>query len=822
MVFSIFGVALKFFRKNTGIVLTSIISIALSVSLIMSMAVLSSSSQEAIVSEIEDLYGYMDLSVGYELHDGQYINADLLSQLTAHEEVVSYSPVLISDLYANDLRTHIYTIGVDNDDLVKSRYQFTESLEEDEMILNYSLANALGVNVGDVVEVENVHFNVVEIIPDFEFAGLVNDYVLLSRSSVKQLNLDNSNDSLEATYVLLELHEDAGTYEMVQQITDIEEDLRIDIAEEDPAMSENVSLLSQFILVLSFLVLIIASLFIIANFEVYLYKYKHQLAIMRAIGGSTKQTFIIIFLQSSLLNSAGVISGYVLSYLSYTLLSNWVGDIIRLELANESFNHLVALSYGAICGIIIQVFMLIPAYRSSRTLPLNIIQANEKQAIQRIHVRSKVIWLMFIGSIVIVLASSYISLDTGVLLGAILLLIAIHILFLMYVEKFLLRILPFIQAFISNASFVAIKNVIPQMRTNVFIIFIISMLFIVVIIGSSLYATIQQNEVRYLEQQHPTEIVITSRADEFSSIDRYELQRVGERMPTVSGFSTQSEDHVGTINHTIPMNYSMADIQSMQGQGILDIEDSTSNDQVIITSELADKNGIEVGDELLLSLYAENQPNISGELQVTSIMEEFPLFIRSFEVIVDGRSGLAEQHEPLFDRAFVSTNNIDETVQTLTELTDSYPELQINRLDRSVELAEEMLWQRWSLFIGATSIMLFSVLLGVFNTLINNIQSKRREFAILRTISLTPKGILIVILTQVILYISFGTGLGVLSGTAAMLIFSLIDSSGLTLSYQITLIMVFIVYVLALLVFIVYGKRLASRNILIEMQRYNK
>ena len=39
-----------------------------------------------------------------------------------------------------------------------------------------------------------------------------------------------------------------------------------------------------------------------SNFEVFLYKYKSQFAIMRSMGATTKQMFKVIFIQCSVIN----------------------------------------------------------------------------------------------------------------------------------------------------------------------------------------------------------------------------------------------------------------------------------------------------------------------------------------------------------------------------------------------------------------------------------------------------------------------------------------------------------------------------------------
>ena len=92
-----------------------------------------------------------------------------------------------------------------------------------------------------------------------------------------------------------------------------------------------------------------------------------------------------------------------------------------------------------------------------------------------------------------------------------------------------------------------------------------------------------------------------------------------------------------------------------------------------------------------------------------------------------------------------------------------------------------MFQQRWFIFIVVIVVILFSVTLGVCNTLINNIQSKRKEFAILRAITVKKKGIVQIILTQVNLYVLIGIVLGVVIGILLTYMVSVIDRTPLFL-----------------------------------------
>ena len=116
--------------------------------------------------------------------------------------------------------------------------------------------------------------------------------------------------------MLIKVKANADVLALSNQIHKIDKELRIDIAEEDEFLKSNLASLHIFIVILSVLILIITSLLLMSNFEVFLYKYKSQFAIMRSMGATTKQMFTVIFIQCSVINFFGGIFGLLLAVIS--------------------------------------------------------------------------------------------------------------------------------------------------------------------------------------------------------------------------------------------------------------------------------------------------------------------------------------------------------------------------------------------------------------------------------------------------------------------------------------------------------------------------
>ena len=67
----------------------------------------------------------------------------------------------------------------------------------------------------------------------------------------------------------------------------------------------------------------------------------------------------------------------------------------------------------------------------------------------------------------------------------------------------------------------------------------------------------------------------------------------------------------------------------------------------------------------------------------------------------------------------------------------------------------QYLFQRWAILIISMGAILFIVVLGAINSLMNDINNRRSEYALLRVLELKPKSIIQVISTQVLTYITY-------------------------------------------------------------------
>ncbi|GIO24984.1 ABC transporter permease [Oceanobacillus sp. J11TS1] len=218
MIKSIIDVALRFFRNNKLIAATSIISVIISLSLIITMGVFIANAEKSMVEEIEEMYGKMDIEVGFDPQQGWVIDRDLSDKINSVSGVEHVSNVILEHFTIDELNATYYTVGVENDYLAKSRYHFTEDIHENEVSINQGLAELLNIHVGNKIMIEGDEFTLKEILPNLEEAGKVTDVVYLNRAKVEKMNQNLYGLHKIADYSLIKVGEKTDPQVVAQSL----------------------------------------------------------------------------------------------------------------------------------------------------------------------------------------------------------------------------------------------------------------------------------------------------------------------------------------------------------------------------------------------------------------------------------------------------------------------------------------------------------------------------------------------------------------------------------------------------------------------------
>ncbi|GGA91034.1 FtsX-like permease family protein [Ornithinibacillus halotolerans] len=819
MIKSVKQLAGRFLRENKFIVVSSIIGVMLSIVIINTLLMFIIDGKQLLVEDVQQQYGEMDVSVGYDAYQDHYIDSELMEEIVSNE-VEAYSKVWITPLHLDEMGEEILALGVENDSLAKGRYHFQTDLKSEDVIMPERLAANLGIQLGDTITVESKAFTVKEILRDNSMLEEIQqDYIIMPRSSIQELDGQRTN---EATTILIKLQPGSDLLAYINKFRQLDPMLTMEVAQADSFEEVNLNLLNQFIIVLSLLILVITSLILISNFDIFLYKYKNQLAILRSMGATRGQVFHIILLQTIVINVIGAGLGLLFTFVSYRLLKSWMEYLFSISVADAGVNIGIAFVVTISCMTIIQLFMLYPSIKSTKILPMVVMQDNEKLDIPY---RNVIKWTGLIsiigGGLFLLIGALSSNLALFILLGVFLFLIGFYCLFPIYLSKVFELIAPIINRIFGRVSYLSVKNLIPQVRKNMFIILGISLMMTISVFGSTVMKSIHMNQQSYIQDQHRADIIIKNEVGINANLDREllrdEIGKINE-VKSISMQSTYSEAMLRKDNQSIPLDYAFADLKELIEQGLVEPFEWDKN-VIIIEEQFAAMNGIKIGDTLEIQMWNLDNESFSGDVTVASIAENMPDW---GSMLIDWNNTVFEFSNATFGIAFVQTDHIEQTMEQLEAVEQKYPELSISNLNQALEQADKMFIQRWYILIIVLFIIMFSVLLGVVNTLINTIHMKRKEFAVLRAVSLTKKELRKFILTQVFLYISMGMVSGFIIGVILVYAIRLIDPVPMYVDVLLLISIILISIIVILSVLVPFINRIGKYPLLQELTEENK
>ncbi|MER2033496.1 ABC transporter permease [Exiguobacterium indicum] len=768
----LFRLSHRLYRKSPMILVTSIGSVMISIGLVLTMVIFLLHNQAAIETDRIQRYGQVDLTVKYTPEDEQ-ADQSVLEQLKKNHDVLGAESILQTTArVAGQTMADVETIGVHSDALTKSRYHFTNELEQGEAILSARLATSLDRSVGQTLRVGEATYRIREILPNTKTSEASHDQVLLSYADLKK------NHPIETKAVLLNLKKEADLVHYADTLVKANPKLRIELSE-GQALSPA---LNGYIGILSVLILVVSGFILMANFDLYLRKHAVQFAIMRTLGATTRQLFQLFFVQSGLIVLAGTMLT-ILGSICLPLLGQLVWPtegkmIVSLMIDQGAFLMLV--TFGS--ALLILLLLASTAYRKRDVLPLHVLRENLKTASRP--TRRKRLVLFSSGLTVSLVLFAEVIASTGGSRAIAWLVATVAFLLTMYLATPLLlkgvlqRAEPIVRRLAGPTSFVAFRGVLPQLRKNAWLMLIVQVLMIIVVIGSTFLETVQQNERKYIISQYPTEVVLKSRLDEGSQGNPLQLIRQIETdLPGARAtfLSSRNSFEYQSPQEDISIEYEVTDYRRLD---VLAGEQTSDTEGIIVSRTFAKTHSLQKGDMLPLGRWdGEQERSVSvGQFRIVGIEKKI-----APDVLVDWRNEQLRQPNDQILNVFIdvpSELTKAQVTTTLLEITESYPTLQVNRLSDALRDAEQQTMERWFVFLIALVVMSGSVWFGLANALLSFVSGKRGEYALLRTIALTRNKLRQLTLIQMLLFIGSGITFGLISGLGATFFVTRIDDTG--------------------------------------------
>ncbi|MFJ7737384.1 ABC transporter permease [Lysinibacillus sp. NPDC097287] len=831
--FSMRTIALKLFRAAWTNVLTSISIITISICLVMTMSVYIWNANTQMKEEIQALFGEMDLMVGYNPEQNKLLTNEQIENFKSLAGVTQVSSVsLTHTIVENEVNTTFYTAGVENDDLVKSRYHFSVNLAPTDVVITENVARLFNKEVGDTlqitfnkslgdsIEADIGEFIIQEILPPIK--GTESPNFILLQNDVLKTWMDYSNEQTAGMYTLITTEKNVAT-SVGMEIKQLDETIRVDVASEYDFYKRNLQALMIFMIVLSVFILLISSVLLMSTFQLLFYKIKEQLMVLRALGATNKQVSRIVQLQLSLIVSFGVLLGTSVSLVVIKLWLPHLISMMKLPSAKTELPFVFVIIIAAVSFILLQLITQWQVQKSSRLLPLQIASDNENLSLQ--WAKWKTVAVSGVSVIALLIFLNALAVDDGSGQNALMILIGTLLTcgVLLYLMPYLfstilnISLKPIRKAF-GKEAFLSCQQLMPQVRKNMPIVLSIIGLMIILIFGSSLFKTGQHGQNDYLNAQYETSIKITNELND-PTITLQLIEEI-ETLPSVSYAYAKSNYPMLELdinNSWYGNNYEAIDVEKYVELGKIDTVNGSLENGLIITERFAKEHHLSIGDTLKAGTYDVplQQTLPIGEVQIIGIS---PNHYFNIDFYVDWSSFLVTLDSPFISDIMVEAEDTELALAELAYLEERWPALKISDKATIIEQNNEATFQRWSLFVGVFVILIAATCLGVLQTLLHSVYAKRGDYAIQRLIGLSPNGLMKLILTQVLSFVLYGLTVGTFLGLLLTRMLGFIDD-GATIFYDFfTLGITSMIFLIAtLVVFALQGYWISRKNLANEI-----
>lgn len=786
--FNLRTIALKLFRAGKTQAITSIITVAIAIALVVMMCTYGFSAKEKLDEDIYELYGDSNIEFGYELEDERYIDKKQLTQVANLSGVMAVAPILLNPEVTVE-GISINMLGVNNDELTKSRLHFTDNIEQNEIIVSERLLHSLEKSIGDQLEVGHQTFTIADTLPIHEF-----NTAYITNADMKSLFPYMQEGKFVLVQTIPELEETVGT-----QIAKMDEYLRVDLLNESEAMQKNIEGLLVFIVVLSLFVLIITGTLLLSNFRIIFTKLQKQLMRLRAIGATMTQVALIVLTQLTTIIIIGVLAG---TLLGVGMMKFGLHRIIRslaLPPVQTTIPVITVIVIALVSLVVLQLFVMWQVWKSTNVLPMQMKQL-EKQVVwtrKKGWVSSGVaviaIFLLLIGMRENAPVQSFIG-------SAMMTVLFIYV--LPYVFKWCIQhSLPYLRGIFGKNFYIALQRLLPQVRKNMSAILTIISVMVILVFSTATMKSVAVSSEQYIDNKFETEVHGTYDLSDITGEQTLELLADIRNLEGVRDVYASSG--IASLGVQLPNEVIDADVQATN---LAYRDQQYPVTGAVVKESFAKEHHIEVGDVLLIIDYYNNQNY--EPLLVSAISDESTLFQYS-DIVVDWSEEIANvlyMHEVFVDA---------DDVEVLQPIMSKLPAMHFTTKTAELEEEYKMFQQRYVLVIGTLIVLIIGASFGVLQTLTNDILSQQSSYRITRLLGLTQNGMMSVIVWQALIFVCYGIVFGLTFGIFfTKLLWHVIDPASSTLvDGTAVLYTVAIIFVLTLICFTLQGYQMSRRQL---------
>ncbi|WP_455718782.1 FtsX-like permease family protein [Anaerosporobacter sp.] len=521
------------------------------------------------------------------------------------------------------------------------------------------------------------------------------------------------------------------------EIRRIDDKFNVLVFETDEMFKDSVSSFQMFVIALVVCVVIVTCLFTMSVFGNFVYKYRHDLALLRMMGGTAKQTKEIFVRMVRIILLCGTILGFITSLIINNFFIEKINQRLALIHGKCEFfffkSILLAIGICLIMYIILQVIIR----KTNRILPIEALAINEVSKIGKIRKRKKL----------------HVKLLKGDL----------------YISRKLIK---------------------SRIKENILMLATISMLIAISIFGASLSTLIKKNSEEYYKSQYLSEIVLTtSRGVPFD--EGQVLYKELQADPNIKVSYVCQVSPRATVNGK-DIKYAIADMRALTKQGI--IKPTSIKDNMVIVSEtFAENNHIKLNDSITVKApdtYIRDE--LGNKIGIDKYGDTYSLTV--VQIKPDNQLMFCDAYIDvnsagyLNDGVFLNNIYIDGDTEyinnKLEELKVYYPYIKWASYTETLTTSDKAIGNRFLMIELVVRILVVIAAIGWINSIRNLFLTRIRDYDIIRMQGVRRRRIVKIMIYQIGMYLFIGVFLGTVIGCTILESLVYMDGGKLLFSFN--------------------------------------
>ena len=737
-------ISLDFLKNSRFLTASCIVCVFFVSAMLILMFQLTRNSKKSYLQNMRETFGDCDIIAAHE--DYSRIDDKVLKKVSGLDGISELNTGIWDYI---DMKTSlkeknsvsIYTIGTDNGRLNRARYKFYSRLKGNLIVINQKFADSQNLKVGDAVYCGTKKFTVSEIIYDDNFSFQNIYFAVITKKAFSGIK----NEDISSSYMLIKTKHSKKMSNIKNAVKSADKKLDITMIEDSKEYQSYVKVYSSFMNILAVIVIIISLLFIAAVFRRFMQKYSRDMAVMRTMGASIGQVKMIFSLLGVYITGVGCLLGFVFSVLAGKILFGVIGN--EFDLVAEARNVDISLAFGIMAAVfaVVEIFLTLFSKSFINKLPYQSMKND--------------------GS------SNKAYSGKGI------------------INRFISAVLP-------SDMLISYKMAVPKMKENFLMIFTIIMLTVFTYCSEDLMDEIGRNNEIYYKNIYTDDVLIQDEQSHYySKLDNL-CKKIQKQVDTNVFLQSEIDAATGiTARKSSGKQFffsggtSFASLKNMQKSGLVKSSISDFAHSILISRKAAKDYKLKVGDKLVLSTddadftdydermrtnykMWEGYKGVKTTVTVVGVIPDSTL--ASVIIDTDSTIFISFPKEMAVDEwkifAHKMTKKLDMSLQNARM---EFTALRWQSFEQIMAFSHKILKQRY--FIVRFTLYMLSVMAGIgwVNAAANMIQSRRKEYVVLRKLGMSEGRVKKIIWYQLVLFIFSGIVAGIVLGIEILKIFHL-------------------------------------------------